>query len=281
MNMIPVPPVRISPDISAGDEQPLLLLAGPCQIESLDHCLMIASTLQKELRDLPVNLIFKSSFDKANRTSASSKRGPGLEAGLKVLAQVKEETGLPVITDIHSPEQAQAAAEVVDILQIPAFLCRQTDLLVAAGKTGKAINVKKGQFLHPEDMGHAAEKVSSTGNKNILLCERGTCFGYRNLVVDPRSFIIMRSSGYPVVFDATHSVQVMGGAAGKSTGNREYVAPLARAAAAIGIDGLFVECHESPDSAPSDGPNMLQINQVKPLIESICAIRQLAYHSVG
>ncbi|MFM1848688.1 MAG: hypothetical protein RL417_2162, partial [Pseudomonadota bacterium] len=193
--------VSITPEISAGRGHDLLLIAGPCQIESLEHCLMIAETLQKYVRGLPVNLVFKSSFDKANRTSLSGKRGLGIEAGLEILGEVKKRTGLPVLTDIHSPEQAAIAAEVVDVLQTPAFLCRQTDLLLAVGQTGKAVNVKKGQFLDPHDMAHVAAKIASTGNHNLMLCERGACFGYRDLVVDMRGLVIMGEAGYPVIFD--------------------------------------------------------------------------------
>jgi len=263
----------ITPTISVGRGQDLLLIAGPCQIESLDHCLMIADTLQKFVRGLPVNLVFKSSYDKANRTSLEGKRGLGIDAGLQILAEVKKRTGLPVLTDIHTPEQAAVAAEVVDILQTPAFLCRQTDLLLAVGRTGKAVNVKKGQFLDPHDMAHVAAKIASTGNDNLMLCERGSCFGYRDLVVDMRGLIIMAESGYPVVFDATHSVQSMGGAGGASGGNRAFIPPLMRAAVATGIDGLFIECHEEPARAPSDGASMMPLDQMKGLIESACRLR--------
>ena len=256
------------------DGKKLLLIAGPCQIESEEHSLMIARSLQEITAAYPVNLIFKSSFDKANRTSVNSKRGPGMERGLEILAAVKEKTGLPVITDIHLPEQAAPAAEVVDVLQIPAFLCRQTDLLVAAGKTGKPVNIKKAQFLAAADMRHSAEKVLSTGNKNIMLCERGSCFGYRDLVVDMRNLKIMRDLGYPVIFDATHSVQVMGGTGGgASGGQREFIKPLAAAASAVGIDGLFIECHEEPERAPSDAASMLPLNKVDELLKTVCAIR--------
>jgi len=265
--------VKVSPTVTVGRGHDLLLVAGPCQIESLDHCLMVADTLQKYVHGLPVNLVFKSSFDKANRTSIEGKRGLGIDAGLEILAAVKRRTGLPILTDIHTPEQVAVAAEVVDILQTPAFLCRQTDLLLAVGHTGKAVNVKKGQFLDPHDMAHVAAKIASTGNHNILLCERGACFGYRDLIVDMRGLVIMRSTGYPVIFDATHSVQSMGGAGGASGGNRTFIPPLVRAAVATGIDGLFVECHDDPAKAPSDGASMLPLGEMRALIESAVRIR--------
>jgi 2-dehydro-3-deoxyphosphooctonate aldolase (KDO 8-P synthase) len=264
----------ITPTVEVGAERPLLIIAGPCQIESREHTLRIASHLHKLTLDRGVNLVFKSSYDKANRTRLNSTRGLGIEEGLRILEEVKKVTGLPVLTDIHTPEEARAAAEVVDILQTPAFLCRQTDLLTAAGETGRAINIKKGQFLPPQDMQFAAEKVASTGNKNVLLCERGTCFGYRDLIVDMRSLLIMREIGYPVIFDATHSVQSMGGAGGSSGGLRDYVAPLVRGALAVGVDGLFIECHEDPDSAPSDGPSMLRLDSMPALLDTIIRFRQ-------
>ncbi len=268
--------IAITPSVSVGGKEKLLLIAGPCQIESREHCLRIADFLATLAQKLPVSMIFKSSFDKANRTSGSSARGVGIQEGLRILSDVRASTGLPLLTDIHSPEQAAAAAEVVDVLQTPAFLCRQTDLLLAVGKTGKTVNVKKGQFLPPEDMKFAAEKIASTGNNKILLCERGSCFGYRDLVVDMRSLIIMRQTGYPVVFDATHSVQSMGGAGGASGGNRQFIAPLIRAAAGIGIDGLFIECHNDPDKAPSDGANMLRLEDVASVVTTACKIRAIA-----
>lgn len=270
--------IQISGQIGVGSDSKLLLIAGPCQIESEKHALMMAAEIMRACKDLPLNVVYKSSFDKANRTSGASPRGVGLDLGLKILAKVKSEYGLPVLTDVHSPEQCQTAGEVVDVLQIPAFLCRQTDLLIAAGKTGKTINAKKGQFLAPEDMAFVVEKISSQGNTNIMLCERGSCFGYRDLVVDMRGFEIMRKLGYPVIFDATHSVQSMGGAGGSSGGQRTNVAPLARAAVAVGVDGLFIECHNDPDRAPSDGPSMLPIDQLRPLMEQVLGIRSaLAY----
>jgi len=260
--------------IEVGEGGKLLLIAGPCQIESQDHTFSIASFLVNLCRELPVSLVFKSSFDKANRTSLAGARGIGLEEGLKILAKVRSEFGCPVLTDVHSAEQAVLAATSVDALQIPAFLCRQTDLLVAAGRTGKAVHIKKGQFLHPSDMAFAAEKVASTGNTNILLCERGSCFGYRDLVVDMRGLLLMKESGYPVVYDATHSVQQMGGGNGSSGGVRSFVPPLARAAVATGVDGVFFECHDNPDKAPSDGPCMLPLEQVSCFVHSICRIRE-------
>ena len=266
--------VDITKNISVGFGKPLLLLAGPCQLESVEHSLMIAEELKKAVEGLQISLVFKGSFDKANRTSVTSKRGLGLDEGLHVLSEVKKRAGLPVITDIHLPQQASPVAKVVDIIQIPAFLCRQTDLLVAAGETGKPINIKKAQFLAPEDMKHCAGKIESTGNKKILFCERGTCHGYHDLVVDMRSLVIMRKLNYPVIFDATHSVQVMGGSQGVSGGNREFIAPLAYAATGAGIDGLFIECHQDPDHAPSDAASMLPLNRVRKLLETVCNIRE-------
>lgn len=255
----------------------LLLFSGPCQIESLDHCLMIADKLQEGLKDLPIKLVFKSSFDKANRTSVSSKRGVGLSKGLEILSEVKKRTGLPVLTDIHSVEQVVECADVIDILQIPAFLCRQTDLLVAAGNSGCIINIKKGQFLAPADMKYAADKVLSAGNKEtaVTLCERGTCFGYRDLVVDFRGLKIMRETGFPVIFDATHSVQAMGGAGGSSGGSREFIAPLVRGAVAFGCDGLFAECHQDPINAPSDGATMLLPDDLIKCVKNAINLREI------
>ena len=267
--------IKIGNNFKIGAEQPLALIAGPCQIESLEHCLMIAEYVQSICRDLKINFIFKASFDKANRTSLNSQRGPGLEAGLKILGTVKEKLGVPVLTDIHESYQAEIAAEVADVLQIPAFLCRQSDILIAAGKTQRAINIKKGQFLAAADLKYSAEKVAAQGNPNIMLCERGNTFGYRELVVDFRNLEIMRAIGYPVVFDATHSVQIMGGNSGSSGGNRQFISSLTRAAAAVGIDALFLECHDRPDQAPSDGPNMLPLEQVRPLLEAVLQIRAI------
>lgn len=266
--------VSIRPGTLVGPGQRLLVIAGPCQIESLDHCLKIGSFLRELSGRLGIQLVFKSSYDKANRTSIQGARGVGIEEGLTVLQKVRAALDVPVLTDVHSPEEARAAAAAVDVLQTPAFLCRQTDLLLAAGATGKAVNVKKGQFLAPQDMAHVAAKIASTGNHNILLCERGSCFGYRDLVVDMRALPLMHATGYPVIFDATHSVQSMGGHGGSSGGQREFIAPLSRAAAAVGIDGIFLECHDCPEKAPSDGPSMLRLEEVEPLLTSILRIRE-------
>ncbi len=266
--------VSITPNLEIGGEK-LTLIAGPCQIESLDHSLKIADFLRRLSSKLGINLIFKSSFDKANRTSLNSQRGPGLEQGIEILSAVKKQLEVPLLTDIHESWQAAPTAEVVDILQIPAFLCRQSDLLIAAGKTGRTINIKKGQFLPAQDLKYSAEKVCSTGNSKVLLCERGNVFGYRELIVDFRNLVTLKQLGFPVVFDATHSVQVMGGNAGSSGGNRDYVGYLAQAASAVGIDALFLECHEAPDSAPSDGPNMLQLEALEPLLTRILRIREV------
>lgn len=266
--------VSINNTIKVGSDQKLLLIAGPCQIESLEHCLKIAQFLVGLTTRYPIQLVFKSSFDKANRTSVKGQRGIGIDEGLKILQMVRSETSLPVLTDVHSAEQVPIVAEVVDVLQTPAFLCRQTDLLVAVGRTGKPVNVKKGQFLAPEDMRFVAEKIANTGNEKILLCERGSTFGYRDLVVDMRSLQIMREIGFPVIFDATHSVQSPGGLQGSSGGRRDFIAPLTRAAAAVGIDGLFLECHDNPDSAPSDAQSMLDLKQVEPVVSAVCRIRE-------
>jgi 2-dehydro-3-deoxyphosphooctonate aldolase (KDO 8-P synthase) len=269
---VPNNPAIIGP-YKCGRGQPLLLIAGPCVIETEELTLSIATRLREITARLPVQLVFKASFDKANRTSAAAFRGHGLEAGLQVLARVKAETGLPVTTDIHESSHAAPAAEVCDVLQIPAFLCRQTDLLVAAGGTGKAVNVKKGQFVAPWDMKHVVLKLESAGCRNVLLCERGTFFGYGRLVNDMRAIPQMQSLGVPVVFDATHSVQEPGGLGSATGGNRAMVEPLARAATAIGIDGLFFETHPDPDKSPSDGPNMVPLDQFGALIERILRIR--------
>ncbi|HKC95657.1 MAG TPA: 3-deoxy-8-phosphooctulonate synthase [Nitrospira sp.] len=248
------------------------LIAGPCVIESEQLVLETAGRIAEITKALGMPYVFKSSFDKANRTSIKSFRGPGIEKGLAVLKQVKDHLGLPVLTDVHTEEQAIEAGKVVDIVQIPAFLCRQTDLLIAAAKTGKVVNVKKGQFLSPQEMGHAVRKVEECGNHRILLTERGSSFGYNNLVVDMRSFPILRSFGYPVVFDATHSVQLPGGGGTKSSGQREFVEPLACAAAGVGVDGFFMEVHPNPDEALSDGPNMVPLHQLKTLLERVMRI---------
>lgn len=258
-----------------GQGQPLTIICGPCVIESKDHALMMAEKISAICKKIGLSLIYKSSYDKANRTSNKSFRGLGLEQGLEILALVRDKFGLPVITDVHSPEEAKLAGKVVDILQVPAFLCRQTDLLVAAAETKKPVLVKKGQFLHPADMKFAGEKIKEAGNNQVLLCERGACFGYRDLVVDFRSLVIMRNLGFPVVFDATHSVQVMGGSSGSSSGNREYVSYLSRAAVALGVDAVFLECHNAPDSAPSDGPNMLPVEQLEALLADLKVLHEL------
>jgi 2-dehydro-3-deoxyphosphooctonate aldolase (KDO 8-P synthase) len=254
---------------------PLFLIAGPCVIESEGHAMMMAEKLGAVAGELGVPYIFKASYDKANRTSVSSYRGPGLKNGLKILAKIGKRTGLPILTDVHDVSQVGAAAEVCDILQIPAFLSRQTDLLVAAGKSGRVVNIKKGQFLSPAEMGNAAEKVASTGNEKIILTERGNSFGYQNLVVDMRSFPIMRKFGYPVVYDVTHSVQLPGGEGKSSGGQPEFIEPLARAGTAAGVDGVFLEVHENPAKARSDGSNALALAQFRPLLEKIVALAAL------
>jgi len=257
-----------------GPEQPLLLIAGPCVMESEELTLSIAQRLKQIVTGLPVQLVFKASFDKANRTSGAAFRGTGMDEGLRILQRVKNETGLPMTTDIHESQQAAPVAEVCDLLQIPAFLARQTDLLVAAAKTGRAVNVKKGQFMAPWDMRSVVNKLNGAGCKNVLLCERGTFFGYGRLVNDMRSLPEMRKLGVPVIFDATHSVQEPGGLGTATGGNREMVEPLARAATAIGVDGLFFEVHPDPDNAPSDGPNMLRLEDFPAVLRRVLAIRQ-------
>lgn len=269
-----------SAPFSLGRGKPLVLIAGPCVIESREHALRTAEKIKKITEKLNVPLIYKSSFDKANRTSLSSFRGPGIDEGLKILEQVRSEFSLPVVTDIHTAEEAKIAASVVDVLQIPAFLCRQTDLISAAAQTGKPLIIKKGQFLHPEDMRYVIEKAAESGAAQVMLCERGSSFGYRELIVDFRGLALMRELSCPIVFDATHSVQIIGGAAGKSSGNRKFVPLLARAAAAVGIDALFVECHENPKSAPSDGPNMLSLEQLESLLLDVLKIHQLALETL-
>jgi len=266
-------PANIGPH-TCGDGWPLLLIAGPCVIESKELTLSIASRLQELTSDLPVQLVFKASFDKANRTSESAFRGAGLETGLAILAQVKRATGLPVTTDIHESQQAAPVAEVCDLLQIPAFLARQTDLLIAAARTGRAVNVKKGQFMAPWDMRNVLVKLNAAGCRNVLLCERGTFFGYGRLVNDMRALPEMKSLGAPVIFDATHSVQEPGGLGSATGGNRAMVEPLARAAVAVGVDGLFCEVHPDPDHAPSDGPNMLRLDDFRGVLERVLAIRR-------
>jgi 2-dehydro-3-deoxyphosphooctonate aldolase (KDO 8-P synthase) len=258
-----------------GTGAPLFLIAGPCVIESEAHALMMAEKLGAVAEELGVPYIFKASYDKANRTSLASYRGPGLKNGLKILAKIKKRTGLPVLTDVHQASDVEAAAEVCDILQIPAFLSRQTDLLVAAGKSGRVVNIKKGQFLSPAEMGNAAEKVASTGNEKIILTERGNSFGYQNLVVDMRSFPMMRKFGYPVVFDVTHSVQLPGGEGKRSGGQPEFIEPLARAGVAAGVDGIFLEVHDNPAKALSDGSNALALGQFRVLMEKVVALGAL------
>lgn len=255
--------------VGFGGSKQLVLIAGPCAIEDEALTLRIAETLKELTTELKCELIFKASYDKANRTSVTSFRGLGMDRGLQILERVRTEFGLPIISDVHDITQVSAAADVLDIIQIPAFLSRQTDLLVAAGKSGKPINLKKGQFLAPWDIEHGVKKIVSTGNEDILLTERGVSFGYNNLVVDMRSLVIMREMGYPVIFDATHSVQLPGGAGGASSGQREYVGALSRAAAATGIDGLFWEVHENPDKALCDGANSLPLAQVRDLLQQI------------
>lgn len=258
--------------VTIGNDLPFVLISGPCQIESRDHAMMMAERLSSAAMKAGVPFIFKSSFDKANRTSVSGQRGMGIDAGLTILAEVKAHFGCPVLTDVHEADQVVAAAEAVDILQIPAFLCRQTDLLLAAGRTGAVINVKKGQFLAPWDMAAVAQKVASTGNERILLTERGASFGYNTLVSDMRSLPVMAQTGYPVVFDATHSVQQPGGLGSASGGQREYAPVLARSAVAAGVAAIFAEAHDDPDNAPSDGPVMLPVEWVGPLLEKLKAI---------
>ncbi len=264
--------VEITPKIHAGGGSPLLLIAGPCVIESGEHALFMARSIGEIARKLGVPYVFKSSYDKANRTSISSYRGPGQEEGLKILQEIKKETGCPVLTDVHSPKEAELAAPFVDVIQIPAFLCRQTDLLLAAAGTGRAVNVKKGQFLAPGDMVHAVGKLEQGGCEKILLTERGTTFGYHNLVVDMRSLVIMRETGYPIVFDATHSVQMPGGAGGASGGDWAMAPHLARAAAGAGIDALFLEVHDNPGEAKSDGPNMIPLEKLEGTLREVIAI---------
>ncbi len=259
-------------EIAVGDNQPLLLIGGPCALESKELAVTVAGTMKEIAARLGLSYVFKASFDKANRTSITSYRGPGIEKGLQTLAAIRQELQVPVISDIHDYTQAEAAAEVLDIIQIPAFLCRQTDLLVAAARTGKPINVKKGQFVSPWDMVNVVNKLKEAGASSVMLVERGASFGYNNLVVDMRSLPVMRGLGYPVIFDATHSVQLPGGAGGASGGQREFIAPLARAAVAAGVDGIFMEIHPEPDKALCDGPNSMPLDAVEPLLKQLIAI---------
>ncbi|OAH47328.1 2-dehydro-3-deoxyphosphooctonate aldolase [Sphingobium yanoikuyae] len=262
-------------DIEVGDRNPIFLIAGPCQLESHAHARMMAEKILEACESTATKFVFKASYDKANRSSIKTQRGLGMEKGLEILGRIRDEFHLPIITDVHESSHCAIAAQVVDVLQIPAFLCRQTDLLIAAGETGKVINVKKGQFLAPWDMKNVADKLASTGNEQIMLCERGTSFGYNALVTDFRGLPTMAETGYPVIFDATHSVQQPGGLGSSSSGQREFAPVLARAACAVGVSGLFIETHEDPDNAPSDGPNMIPVHQMKDLIESLRAFDAL------
>ena len=270
-----MPPVRIG-SLTLGGGAPLLVIAGPCVIESEAHALETAHAVKAIAADVGLPLVFKASFDKANRTSILSFRGPGLSQGLSVLARVKSDTGLPILTDIHEADQAAPVAEVADVLQIPAFLCRQTDLLVAAARTGRAVNVKKGQFLAPRDIRHAVAKITDAGNANVFVTERGTSFGYNNLVVDMRAFPMMRALGVPVVFDVTHSLQLPGAGDGVTAGLAEYIDPLARAGVAAGVDGVFLEVHEDPARAKSDAQNALRLDLLAPLLRKLKAIDAIA-----
>lgn len=263
-------------NVTFGNDLPIAVFAGPCQMESQAHALEMATALKEICARVDVGLVYKTSFDKANRTSLTGKRGLGLSAALQVFADIRETLGLPVVTDVHEPAQCAAVAEVVDVLQIPAFLCRQTDLLVAAAKTGRAVKIKKGQFLAPWDMKNVLAKVVESGNPNVLLTERGASFGYNTLVVDMRSLPIMAENGCPVIFDATHSVQQPGGQGTSSGGDRRFVAPLARAAVAVGVAGLFIETHQDPDNAPSDGPNMVPLASFERLLEELSALDRVA-----
>ena len=267
-------------EIPIGGGAPLAFIVGPCVIESAQHAVEIATALRDIARRCDVPLIFKASYDKANRTSRTSFRGPGLEAGLAVLRDVKARTGLPLLTDIHEPAHAAAAATVVDVLQIPAFLCRQTDLLVAAARTGKAVNVKKGQFMAPRDMRHVVAKIVAEGNERLLLTERGVSFGYNNLVVDVRAFPMLRELGYPVVFDVTHSLQLPGGGDGVTAGLAEYIEPLASAGVAAGVDAVFMEVHENPAQARSDAANALRLDALEPLIRKLVRLHAIARETV-
>jgi 2-dehydro-3-deoxyphosphooctonate aldolase (KDO 8-P synthase) len=275
MNATPSRAVAIGP-VTFGNDLPFTVIAGPCQIESEAHAFEVAGELAAIGRDLGIGIIYKSSYDKANRTSANAARGIGMAQGLEILARVRETFSLPVLTDVHDASQCAPAAAAVDVLQIPAFLCRQTDLLVAAGETGAAINVKKGQFLAPWDMVNVAAKIASTGNERILLTERGASFGYNTLVSDFRALPIMARTGYPVIFDATHSVQQPGGQGTSSGGQREFAPVLARAALAVGCAGVFIECHQDPDHAPSDGPNMIPLGQMRALLARLQDFDRLA-----
>lgn len=264
--------VKIANKFTIGGNQRFTLIAGPCAIESEEMSIRVAKRIKEICERLEINYVFKSSYDKANRSSIHSNRGIGMDEGLRILKKVKDEVGVPVVTDIHEPWQAEKVAPYVDMLQIPAFLCRQTDLLIAAAKTGLPVNVKKGQFLSPWDMKNVVNKMQEAGSENFMLCERGTTFGYNNFVVDMRSFLEMRTFGYPIVFDATHSVQIPGGQGTCTGGNREYVGPLMRAALAVGVDAIFAEVHEDPDNAPCDGPNMLKLDDLENILKTAVQI---------
>lgn len=274
IKLSPSPTVAIG-KVRFGNDLPLSFMAGPCVLESRAHALETATALKEIADRLGFGLVYKSSFDKANRTSAGSARGLGLKEAVPIFAEVSEVTGLPIVTDVHEPEQCAAVAEAVDLLQIPAFLCRQTDLLVAAAKTGKAVNVKKGQFLAPWDMRHVVDKVVGAGNPNVLITERGVSFGYNTLVSDMRALPVLAETGAPVIFDVTHSVQQPGGQGGTSGGERRFVPVLARAAVAVGVSGLFIETHQDPDKAPSDGPNMVPLKELEPLMSELVEIDRL------
>lgn len=262
--------------VTFGNDLPLTLIAGPCQLETRQHAFDMAGSLKEMASQLGIGLIYKTSFDKANRTSLSGERGAGLDVAMPIFADLKAEFGLPILTDVHSEEQCRVVGEVVDILQIPAFLCRQTDLLVAAARTGKVVNVKKGQFLAPWDMKNVVAKVTGSGNPNVMTTERGVSFGYNTLVSDMRALPVLREIGAPVIFDATHSVQQPGGQGGSSGGDRRFVETLARAAVAVGVAGVFIETHQDPDNAPSDGPNMVPLEQLSALVEKLIAFDRLA-----
>jgi 2-dehydro-3-deoxyphosphooctonate aldolase (KDO 8-P synthase) len=266
--------VRIGP-VTLGGRRPLALIAGPCVIESEGACLEVAAWLKELTRSLGIPLIFKSSYDKANRSSLRSYRGPGLDRGLKILGRVRRELEIPILSDVHRFEEVKEAAEVLDVLQVPAFLCRQTDFVLAVARAGKAVNVKKGQFLAPWDVQNVVEKIESAGNRSILLTERGASFGYNNLVADMRSLVIMRQTGYPVIYDVTHSLQLPGGLGTSSGGQREYIPPLARAGVAAGVDGLFMEVHPNPSEALCDGPNSQPLKEVGPLLEQLMALDRI------
>ena len=273
-DLIKVKEVKINDKISIGNSR-ITLFAGPCVIESEDLVMEVAGRMKEITEKLGINYVFKSSFDKANRTSIHGFRGPGIDKGLEILNRVKEKFDLPIVTDIHEPWQCAVAAKVIDIIQIPAFLCRQTDLLIAAAETGKAVNIKKGQFLAPWDMKNVVTKFEEVGNTNIMLCERSATFGYNNLVVDMRGLLEMRKFGYPIVFDATHSVQIPGGKGSSTDGNREYVYPLMKAAVSIGVDAIFTEVHPDPDNGKSDGPNMLRLDDMEDILTKILKIDNL------